>query len=1074
MIRKSRPSHDVTAALSACHVCGSQPREGARFCDACGSPLSPSIEPAEYKQVTVLFADVVRSMDIAASLGPERLREVMTELVDQAAAVVQRYGGTVDKFTGDGIMALFGAPITLEHHAFRACLAAQEIQEVVRKLAVEVGRRDGIDLRLRVGLNSGRVITGEVGATHLGYTALGEQVGMAQRMETVAPPGGVMLSESTARLVEDRVVLGERETVHIKGFATTVPARRLLSIDGEHRRKARRESRLVGRQKEKDAIAELLERAGRGEGTVITVTGRPGVGKTRLIRESVAGARSRGIEVFVTYCESHTREIPFHVISRLLRAVFGLGGLTLEVARARVRSEIPEAGAEDLVLLDDLLGIRDPDVPCPDITPDARRRRLVDLINIISLARPEPAIYVIEDTQWIDSVSESLLAAFAAAVPRMRATLLVAYRPQYSGSLSRIPGAHPVKLGPLSDSHIAELIKQLLGEDPSVLGLAAVVAGRAAGLPFAAEEIVRDLAERGELEGAPGAYVCIREVRDIRVPASLQGIIGARIDRLPATAKRTLHAAAVIGAQFDTELLKCLLGQVDVTPLVESALVEQVGFTPHATYAFCHPLIQAVAYESQLKADRAELHRRVAAVLQRTQGGFTGQEASIVATQYAAAGDVRDAYDWYMQAAAWYGARDIRAARASWRQALRFADRLDVDHPDRLAMRIAPRALLCGSTFQVGGTPAETGFEELRALTTAAGDKKSLAVGMSGHLTTLTFNARYREAAGMASEFATLVESIGDPAMTVGLFYAAAQAKWEAGEASESVQLAQRIIDIADGDPTMGDFVIGSPLAWAITLKGAAGMFLGRRGWRDDLETGIALTRSVDAAGRPFVQLYKYAAAMANGAVLPNAEDAPQAAESLEIAQRSGNNTAVTYSLMNQALALIHNKEGTDDAGRAAGFEFLAKARQMIVDEHLSAGLRRMSDIEIAREQARSGDLGGAIDLATAALAEQFDTGEMIFRGLATTVLVEALLSRGSPADIDDAQRAIDRLASVPTEPGFVLHELPVLRLRALLAHAHGDEPGYRRFVERLRVMAREADYEVYLAQADAMSERLP
>ena len=385
------------------------------------------------------------------------------------------------------------------------------------------------------------------------------------------------------------------------------------------------------------------------------------------------------------------------------------------------------------------------------------------------------------------------------------------------------------------------MIKGLLGEHPSVLGLSAVVADRAAGVPFAAEEIVRDLAERGELEGDPGAYVCVREVRDIHVPASLQAIIGARIDRLTVTAKRTMNAAAVIGAQFDSELLESLLDSIDVAPLIEAQLVEQVGFAPRATYAFCHPLIQQVAYESQLKAGRSELHRRVAAVMQRTHGGFTGQEAAIVATQYAAAGDLRDAYDWHMQAATWYGARDIPAARKSWQQALRIADRLPDDDPDRLTLRIAPRALLCGSTFQVGGTPADTGFEELRELAAAAGDKKSLAIGMAGHLTTLTFNAHHSEAAGMASEFATLVESIDDPAMTVGLFYAAAQAKWEAGEATEGLRLAQRIIDVADGDPTMGSLVVGSPLAWGIAVKGAAGMSLGRRGWRDDLDESVAL-----------------------------------------------------------------------------------------------------------------------------------------------------------------------------------------------------------------------------------------
>jgi adenylate cyclase len=1055
----------VSATSLVCHVCGAEPREGARFCDACGSALTLVVAPAEYKQVTVLFADMVRSMDIAAALGPERLREVVTELVDRAVAAVQRYGGTVDKFTGDGIMALFGAPLALEHHAYRACLAALEIQQVARQVAVEVARRDGIDLRVRVGLNSGQVIAGEVGATHLGYTAVGEEVGMAQRMESVAPPGGVMLSESTARLVEDRVVLGEREIVHIKGVDVGVPARRLLGVDSDHRQKARHESRLIGRQSEKDAVAGFLELAGRGAGTVITVTGRPGVGKTRLIRESAATATSRGFEVFVTYCESHTRDVPLHVISRLLRAIFGILGLTPEEARARVRSQIPGAGAEDLLLLDDLLGICGG--PCPDIDPDARRRRLVELIKTVSRARAGPAVYIVEDAQWIDGVSEKLLGVFAAAVPRMRATLLVAYRPQYSGTLSRIAGAHLITLRPLSDSDIAELIKGLLGEHPSVLGLSTVVADRAAGVPFAAEEIVRDLAERGEIEGHPGAYVCVREVRDIHVPASLQAIIGARIDRLTATAKRTLNAAAVIGAQFDSELLESLLDSIDVAPLIEAQLVEQVGFAPHATYAFCHPLIQQAAYESQLKAGRSELHRRVAAVMQRTHGGFTGQEASIVATQYAAAGDLRDAYDWHMQAATWYGARDIPAARKSWQQALRVADRLPDDDPDRLTKRIAPRALLCGSAFQVGGTPADTGFDELRELTAAAGDKKSLAIGMAGHLTTLTFNAHHSEAASMASEFAALVESIGDPAMTVGLFYAAAQAKWEAGEATESLRLAQRIIDVADGDPTMGSLVVGSPLAWGIAVKGAAGMSLGRRGWRDDLDESLALARSVGGATtRPFVQLYRYAAATQNGAVLPDAQDVAQAAETLEIAQRSANNTAVAYALLNRATTLIHN----DSEDTAAGLEFLAQAREMIVNEQLIVTLRRMSDIELARQRGRSGDLDGAIDLATTVLAEQFDTGEMVFRGPATTVLAEALLARGCVGDIADAQRAVDRLAAVPTEPGFVLHELPVLRLRALIARAHGDEPGYQQFREGFRIKAQEADFEGCLAQAEAMA----
>jgi len=197
----------VTAAPVVCRSCGAAPHEGARFCDACGAPITVSGDTAEYKQVTVLFADVVRSMDIAAALDIERLREIMTELVNRCAAVVLRYGGTVDKFTGDGIMALFGAPIALEDHAVRACLAALEVQHEAARLAADVERRDGMALQVRVGLNSGQVIAGEIGSGALGYTAVGEQVGLAQRMESVAAPGGVMLSESTARLVEHAAVL---------------------------------------------------------------------------------------------------------------------------------------------------------------------------------------------------------------------------------------------------------------------------------------------------------------------------------------------------------------------------------------------------------------------------------------------------------------------------------------------------------------------------------------------------------------------------------------------------------------------------------------------------------------------------------------------------------------------------------------------------------------------------------------------------------------------------------------------------------------------------------------------------
>jgi class 3 adenylate cyclase len=295
----------LTAAGLSCGSCGSQLGAAAKFCSECGTPVTQATQPAEYKQVTVLFADVVHSMDLAATVGSERLREIMAELVNRAAMVVQRFGGTVDKFTGDGIMAVFGAPVALEDHAVRACLAALAVQEETKRLAVDVHARDGVDLQLRVGLNSGEVIAGEIGSGSFGYTAVGEQVGMAQRMESVAAPGGVMLSDSTARLVDGAAALGESELVQIKGADAPVLARRLVGMGDGSRAVGRAESNLVGRRWELSAVESLLDRAVDGHGAVVGVVGSPGIGKSRLVGRGNAMTTKRAIVIRGSSEERH-------------------------------------------------------------------------------------------------------------------------------------------------------------------------------------------------------------------------------------------------------------------------------------------------------------------------------------------------------------------------------------------------------------------------------------------------------------------------------------------------------------------------------------------------------------------------------------------------------------------------------------------------------------------------------------------------------------------------------------------------------------------------------------------------
>jgi adenylate cyclase len=1056
----------MTAAAVVCGSCGTELPPNSKFCNECGAAVSTATTPAEYKQVTVLFADVVRSMGIAAVLDMERLREIMTDLVQRCAAVVRRYGGGTVEFTGDGVMAVFGAPVALEDHAFRACLAASAIQEEAKRLAVEVQNRDGVALRLRVGLNSGRVIAGEIGSGSLGYAAIGEQVGMAQRMESVAPPSGVMLSESTAGLVEHLVMLAEPEWVRIKGAEEPVPVRRLLGIATGRPQNGRRESTLVGRQSELSALVVMLERSIAGQGCVVSVVGSPGIGKSRLVRELTTMAKCRGVDVFSTFCQSHASDIPFHVVADLLRAAFGVVALDDHTARVRIRARVPDADSEDLVLLDDLLGVADPAVALPDIDPDARRRRLTTVINAAAQARNAPAVFVVEDLHWIDGISEAMLADFLAVIPHTPSLVLITYRPEYHGALGHVPGAQTIALGPLGASPSSTLTAELLGSAPSIADIAAKITARAAGNPFFIEEIVRELAERGVLHGNLGNYLCHTDIGEVSVPATLQATIAARIDRLGPAAKRTLSAAAVIGARFYPDLLTGLGIDPEIDELIEAEMVDQVSFTRHTEYSFRHPLIRTVAYESQLISDRAELHRRLAATIEASDPGSADENAALIAEHLQAADDLPGAYAWHMRAGGWSTSRDIAAAQTSWRRARDVADRLPVDYPDRTRKRIAPRTLLCVSAWRTEATVVDTGLDELRELCSVAGDRMSLATGMAGRSQALLFQGRYRDAASVASDCITLVESIGDPISTAGQSVVASFVKFFAGSAAEGLRLAQRVIDLTDGDPTMGrKLLIGSPLALALASRGLNRFCVGRAGWKDDFDQAIAMSRGLDATCHTAAIMYK-SFAIYNSALLPDATALRQTAEAQELAEHSGDDFALLATRLARSIILVNGHEPQ----HISRIDALAELREAFLKRRYAIGMIVPGfDVLIAKEKAKLGDSDSAIVIARTVIDELFESGEMLSRGPATSVLVESLLRRGADADVREAQAAIDRLAAVPTDPGFVLHELPLLRLRAMLAHALGDETGYCDYRDRYCAMARSLGFDGHMKWAGEM-----
>ncbi len=1054
------------AADVTCGSCGTALRDDAKFCDQCGVSTAAPIDAAQYKQVTVLFADVVGSMEIAEALELERYRELMTDLLDRSAMAVRRFGGTVES-TGDGVMAIFGAPIALEDHALRACLAGLAIQDIAGQLALDVAAHDRLDLRVRVGLNSGRVIAGEIGSGSLGYGATGRHVGMAQRMESVAPPGSVMLSESTASLVETTATLADPEWVHIKGEDEPVRAYRLLAVNPRQGLIGRAQTRLIGRRREMATLDSIVNNASRGRGAVVNVVGPPGIGKSRVAREAAMLATTLGAQVIWAFCESHARDVPFHAVTRLLRAGLNVTDLDDAAARAKVREQIPDSDPQDLLLLDDLLGIGDPDVPLPQIDPDARRRRLTALINATSLARTEPALFIVEDAHWIDGVSESMLAEFLTVVPHTLSAVLITSRPEYRGALLRTPDAQTIMLAPLDNSDTAALLAELLGSDPSVAELTAIIAERAAGNPFFAEEMTRELMQRGVLTGERGSYICRTGVTAVSVPATVQAAIEARIDRLTARAKRTLNAASVIGARFGTELLAALRIDAVLDELLGAELIDQVRSIPTAEYAFHHPLIRAVAYESQLRSDRADLHGRVAAAIESCDPAAADENAALIADHWESAGDLHAAYHWHMRAATWAANRDISAARHGWERAEVIADALPPDAPDRAAMRIAPRTMLCGIAWRLHANVASDRFDELRGLCSAAGDKRSLAIGMAGLVIERAFQGRIREASQLASEAWSLVESLGDPDLTVGLSFPVIYAKAHGGEWTDALQWSQRAIDLADGDASKGNFIFGSPLALALTTRAIAKYCRGRAGWSDDLRQGLAIARSADPFTYATVVAYVYFPGIPFGVLAADDPALHEIEDALEIAERSGDDMALAFDRSILGLALAHR---STNPGCDRGYEVLANVSEVLARGGHNLSELRLINAYLAREVARTGAHDAAIPLMFAAVDDLVHEAQLLSWGIpATGVLVETLLERGTAGDVADAEAAIERLAAVPSDDVLAMRDIWLLRLRALLARTHGDDAAFQDLVDRYSAMAESLGFEGHIAMAAAM-----
>jgi hypothetical protein len=496
-------------------------------------------------------------------------------------------------------------------------------------------------------------------------------------------------------------------------------------------------------------------------------------------------------------------------------------------------------------------------------------------------------------------------------------------------------------------------------------------------------------------------------------------------------------------------------------------LIDQVSFTRQPEYVFHHPLIRTVAYESQLKSDRAELHRRVAAAIESRDPAAAEENAALIAEHLEAAGDLHAAYGWRMRAAAWANNRDIGAARLSWERAQKIADALPTEDPNRAAMRIAPRTMLCGTGWRVHANVAGDRFDELRELCAAAGDKASLAIGMAGLVIDHAHQDRVREASQLASEAWAIAESLGDATLTVGLSMPLLYAKAESGEWDDVLRWSQRAIDLSDGDPSTGNFLFGSPLAIAFTTRAMGRYFLGRPGWRDDLRHSLDIARSADPMSYATVVAYVYWAGIPLGVVAADDRAMGEIEDALRFAERSGDDLAVAFAGLALGLALVH-RDTTVERGR--GQQLLTEVGEVFLRRGHNLCDLPIVDLYSARERARRGDRDEGIPLMRTAADHLFRQGQPLAWGVAATgVLVETLLDRGTDIDVAEAEAAIERLASAPADEGLALRDIWLLRLRALLARAHGDNAGYGEYRDRYRDMAKTLRFEGHITWAEEM-----
>jgi class 3 adenylate cyclase/tetratricopeptide (TPR) repeat protein len=779
---------------------------------------SRSALEGERKQVTVLFADLKGSMELLADRDPEEARQLLDPVLERMMEAVHRYEGTVNQVMGDGIMALFGAPLAHEDHAVRAGYAALAMQESVTRYGDALQRSQGVPIQIRVGLNSGEVVVRAIGSDlHMDYTAVGQTTHLAARMEQMAKPGSILITTETLRLAEGYVRATSLGPVPIKGLDAPVEVFELIGASGIRRRlqatAARGLTRFVGRDTEFAALVQALERAGAGHGQVVAVVGEAGVGKSRLAYEFLHSHHMQGWRVLESASVSYGKATPYFPVLDLLRRYAHIDERDdPRTIRAKVTGQLltlDEALQDAIPPLLALLDALPDDSPFLALDPPQRRQRTLAALKRVLLreSQVQPVLVVFEDLHWLDTETQALLDSLVESLPTARLLLLVNYRPEYQHVWGGKTYYAQLRLDPLPPASADAFLQALLGDAPGLEALKPLLIARTAGNPFFLEESVRTLVETGVLVGAPGAYRLAQALPAIQVPATVQAVLAARIDRLPPEEKHLLQTAAIIGTEVPLPLLQTIAELPEatlhrgLTHLQAAEFLYETQLFPEQVYTFKHPLTHEVAYGSLLQERRRMLHARIVEALERLTPDRLAEQAARLA-HHALRGEV-----WDKALAYWRQAGEKAMARSAHREAMGcFEQALDAlrhlpetrdTSEQAIDLRLALRSALGPSGDAEGRILVY--LREAEALATALDDARRL--GQVLRFLSLEFTARcaYDQAMDAGQRTLALATASGDGVLQGQANHRLGQAYQAQGDYRRAIDCFGQTVVFLDG-----------------------------------------------------------------------------------------------------------------------------------------------------------------------------------------------------------------------------------------------------------------------------------